>query len=97
MIRLVRTCLRSPEQYDAYLGEQKVGYLRLRHGEFTVEYPDCDGETIYTACPAGDGDFDDAERDYFLRFAVDAILRRIEAGKPLGRPPAPDVKYEIVR
>lgn len=30
-IHLVKTCEACPEQYDAYLGEKRVGYLRLRH------------------------------------------------------------------
>jgi plasmid stability protein len=32
VVRLVRTCFACPEQYDAFIGEEKVGYLRLRHG-----------------------------------------------------------------
>ena len=95
MIRLVMTCGGCPEQYDAYLDDEKVGYLRLRHGAFRVDYPDCGGETIYEASPYGDGNFTEDERDYYLRFAVDAIERRIASGKA-SRAPAPDVKYEIV-
>lgn len=79
MIRLVLTCGACPEQYDAFDGEVTVGYLRLRHGRFTVQFPDVGGELIYGACPIGDGVFMDDERDYFLRFAVDAIQRRVAA------------------
>ena len=96
VIELVRTCYACPEQYDAYLGGKKVGYLRLRHGEFRVDYPDCMEETIYRACPEGDGIFVDSERDYYLRFAVDAILKRIAAGKPNEKPAAPIVEYRVV-
>jgi hypothetical protein len=96
VVRLVLTCGACPEQYDAFLGERKVGYLRLRHGAFRVDFPECGGETIYEANPNGDGIFDKDERDYYLRFAVAAILRRLDTGRPPERPPAPDVKYEII-
>lgn len=92
MIELRLTCGACPEQYDAFLDGQQVGYLRLRHGHFTVEYPDCGGETIYEASPSGDGSFEDAERDHYLRFAVDAITRRLAGHAPDAR----DVEYKIV-
>lgn len=97
MIKLVLTCGACPEQYDAFdEAGNKVGYLRLRHGGFMVDYPDCGGETIYQADPHGDGCFDDDERDYYLRFAVDAIEKRIKNGpQPQEKPEAPDVKYTI--
>ena len=47
-ITLKLTCSACPEQYDAFVGARKVGYLRLRWGEFTVEHPDCGGEMIYS-------------------------------------------------
>lgn len=95
-VRLVLTCGACPEQYDAYIGDEKVGYLRLRHGSFRVEYPYSGGETIYRANPEGDGMFKQHERDYYLKCAVGAILKRVETGQPMdGRPPAPDVEYEI--
>jgi hypothetical protein len=97
MIRLVKTCSACPEQYDAYHGDDRVGYLRLRHGEFRVDAPDCGGLTIYRATPLGDGEFEDHERDYYLRFAVKAIEDWMAAGWPmeLSPPPAPDVQYEV--
>lgn len=94
IVRLVLTCEECPEQYDAFIGQDQVGYLRLRHGQFRVDYPDCGGETIYTAEPIGDGIFEDHERDRYLRFAVDAILRRHFDG-PFEIPAVPDVRYEI--
>jgi hypothetical protein len=96
MIRLVQTCRAYPEQYDAF-DEQgnQVGYLRLRHGVFTVDCPDSMGKTVYDAGPEGDGEFEDNERDYFLRFAVDAILKWMKFGLQK-KPEAPDVEYEIV-
>ena len=73
VVRLVQTCSAYPEQYDAHIGEQKVGYLRLRHGDFRVECPDVFGETVYEASPYGDGFFDDDERTGFLEAAKEAI------------------------
>jgi len=96
VVHLKLTCSACPEQYDAFLGNVQVGYLRLRHGSFRVDYPECGGDTIYEASPCGDGAFDDDERDYYLRFAVDAILRRHRDGAA-ERLAAPDVKYIIER
>ena len=75
-IRLVRTCVACPEQYDAFLGEEKVGYLRLRHGSFTVHVPDWDGELVLETCPHGDSEFEDWERDVHLGAAKAAIFAR---------------------
>lgn len=93
MIRLRLTCVACPEQYDAFDGDKQVGYLRLRHGGFTVECPDVGGVLVYEAHPVGDGIFEDNERDYFLRFAVDAIQKWMRG--EFKRPAAPDVRYEI--
>ena len=74
--RLDRTCFAFPEQYDVYIGDEQVGYLRLRHGEFYADYPECGGETVYTASPNGDGIFDLDERMQYLTAAIDAIDKR---------------------
>ena len=92
MIRLKQTCGGCPEQYDAFDGDKQVGYLRLRHGGFTVQCPDVNGEYVYDASPSGDGIFDSEERYYYLKCAVNAIERWI---KGEGKPPAPDVQYTI--
>jgi hypothetical protein len=73
-IRLELTCGACPEQYDAFIGDELVGYLRLRHGNFTVECPDCGGKLVYRANPKGDGLFDDDEREEYLSAAKQAIL-----------------------
>ena len=77
-IKLVRTSLAMPEQYDAFdeSGEQ-VGYLRLRHGRFRVDFPAVGGQTIFEARPKGDGIFDDDERDFYLQQACDALAARL--------------------
>ncbi len=95
MLTLVKTCEACPEQYDVYDGTVVVGYLRLRHGRFRVDVPTCGGTTIYEASPDGDGMFEDHERDYYLRFAVDAIERHLRGETPDMKPPAPNVPYQI--
>jgi hypothetical protein len=73
-IELVETCGACPEQYKAFVGKKQVGYLRLRHGLFRVDFPDCGGKTIYDACPKGDGIFEYDEREFYLNEAKKAIL-----------------------
>lgn len=78
MIKLVQTCGACPEQYDALDDDgRKVGYLRLRHGEFTVDYPDVRGKTILTVYPKGDGCFAAEEREGYLNLAIQAIEQEI--------------------
>ena len=78
-IRLEKTCPGFPEQYDAFVGDKRVGYLRLRHGTFRVECPGIDRgildayETVYCSRPDGDGLFEEYEREYELGKARAAI------------------------
>lgn len=72
-IELRQTCFACPEQYDAFLNGEMVGYLRLRHGYFRVEVPDVRGELVYSADTRGDGAFDPEERDEHLNAAREAI------------------------
>lgn len=74
-LRLVCTSAACPEQYDVFDGDRQVGYLRLRHGRFRADVPDCGGETVYEANPKGDGTFGDEERVSFLAKAVREIRR----------------------
>lgn len=84
-IELKQTCGESPEQYDAFYKGKQVGYLRLRHGEFRVAYPDCGEETIfYSEEMQGDGKFKDDERDEFLQKAKQAIVKRLKEEKEEG-------------
>ena len=76
-IELTLTCGACPEQYDAFVGEKQVGYLRLRHGHFRVDFPECGGETIYHAYPNGDGIFDPDEREFYLTEAKRAIVTKL--------------------
>lgn len=76
MLKLIMTCTSCPEQYDAYLGDTQVGYLRLRHGWFRANVPRSTGKIVYqTEDIEGDGSFaTDAERDDQLSKAAEAIL-----------------------
>lgn len=75
--KLVCTSVACPEQYDVFdsTGTQ-VGYLRLRHGNFRADYPDCGGETIYRSKTKGDGVFSDDERESELNNAIKAIKEK---------------------
>lgn len=74
--KLVCTCGACPEQYHVFDADGKqVGYLRLRHGFFSAEAPDCGDETVYESQPQGDGMFEDDERIPELRKAVAAIKK----------------------
>ena len=65
---LNRTCAAFPEQYDAFDSHWNlIGYLRVRHGLFTVEAPDVGGTIVYKAIiSSGLGYFNDEERLAFL-------------------------------
>lgn len=78
-IKLEMTCGACPEQYEATYNGEVIGYLRLRHGHFMVDYPDAGGETIYEAYPNGDGIFESEERDQYLTEAKIAIINKIKS------------------
>ncbi len=74
------TCPAFPEQYDVYKGKLRCGYLRLRHGTFRADYPECGDDTVYTASPEGDGEFAHAaERETHLRAAIAAIKAAVQS------------------
>mgnify|MGYP001602130932 CR=1 FL=1 len=76
---LEQTCFACPEQYDVWMGDECVGYLRLRHGWF---YAECNGITVYeTNDCKGDGIFEYEEREFFLTEAVKAILKHLVSVK----------------
>ena len=72
------TCYASPEQYDVFRdNEEQVGYVRLRWGSLSCEYPDVGGELIYHADIDGcgwTGRFpSDEERMFHLNAIADKI------------------------
>lgn len=79
VIKLVKTCEASPEQYDAVSPDgTRVGYLRLRWGYFSVTCPGIGGEQVYDSYTNGDGLFDDDEREHELAQATRAIMDWVE-------------------
>jgi hypothetical protein len=74
MIKLIQTCGAYHEQYDAFIHDRKVGYLRLRHGHFTVHCSNTSSITVFEAYTKDGGLFkDDDERKMFLQKAKDTI------------------------
>jgi hypothetical protein len=79
------TCLACPEQYDVYLEDKLVGYVRLRWGGLSCDYPDVGGDQVYTYSWYGKesldgylGQFpDDDQRDYHLEQIAKALYNRI--------------------
>lgn len=67
-----------PEQYDVFKDGKQVAYYRLRWGEFTVDYPDVNGEEIIYHRTNGDGMFDDDERIPYLESAMYALLEQLK-------------------
>lgn len=76
-----KTCGACPEQYDVYDDHENiVGYVRLRWGGLTCEYPDVGGKLIYEAS-VGDGwcgKFENEnQRLRYLNNIADRILEKI--------------------
>lgn len=78
-LELKMTCGACPEQYDVFKDGQQIAYYRLRHGEFTVDCPDVNGELIYSAEPNGDGIFDDNERFVYMTKALRIVLKKMDS------------------
>lgn len=71
---VVMTCGACPEQYDVFLEGKMVGYIRMRHGTFTVDSTGDNTTHLFSAYPKGDGCFqNDEERQFYLDLAVKAI------------------------
>lgn len=68
-----------PEQYDVYKNNQAVGYFRLRHSVFTVDYINNkdDYELIYETHPQGDGIFENDERFKYMSIALHKLLEKL--------------------
>lgn len=74
------TCSACPEQYEVYLNDRQVGYVRLRYGVLRVDYPECLDETIYVKKIGEEytGQFEsNGQRDYYLNLIADLIWEKI--------------------
>lgn len=74
-IKFVMTSIGCPEQYDCYIGDEMVAYVRLRWGHLKVVYPNVFGNIIFEHQfdDTWQGVFDDGEREIWLPKIVDAI------------------------
>jgi len=73
-MKLIQTCSAAPEQYDLMDGDERIGYLRLRHGHFAAHAYGPSGPIVYKADTIGDGLFESHERDQHIKNAVAAII-----------------------
>jgi hypothetical protein len=63
------TCGACPEQYDVFINDKQVGYVRLRGGALRAAYPDVEADYTYEVYfdNVWKGCFeDDNERDFYL-------------------------------
>lgn len=74
-LTLELTCRSHPEQYDVFGdGDERIGYLRLRHGEFTVSTDGPFDGVLYRGTYGGNaGEFEDDDRERWLTAAVKDI------------------------
>lgn len=75
-IDLVQICGACPEAYNAFKDGMHVGYLRLRHGVFTVDYElgGYNPERVLKIEPNGDGIFEYDEREAYLKLACELLI-----------------------
>lgn len=50
-----QTCFACPEQYDVFLENEQIGYVRLRWGHLSASYPDVGGADVYSTVIGVDG------------------------------------------
>lgn len=76
------TCSACPEQYVVFAANgRQVGYVRLRWGYLSAEYPYCGGELVYEFSwdDGWLGMFpNDSDRTYHLGQIANALQRKIE-------------------
>lgn len=77
-LELKMTCPACPEQYEIFKDGNQIAYYRLRHGTFSVDFPDHMGKTILEIDTVGDGIFDEKERLVCLTKAMRSILKELE-------------------
>lgn len=77
----IETCSACPEQYDVKDERgNMVGYVRLRYGGLTCEYPEVGGELIYSQYFGEDwmGCFEsDEQRKNYLSIIANKIIEKI--------------------
>ena len=72
-LRLEKTCSMCPEQYDVFLEDRQVGYIRVRWGGMWVSCPRAGGEMVYHNPDVGFGFLTDKEREELIPLALEKI------------------------
>src|SRR4051812_8697546 len=67
------TCRDAPEQYEVTKDGVASGYIRVRWGGMSVDYPDAAEEGLYDGPVDGFAGFTDHERETKLLFALGLI------------------------
>lgn len=68
-----QTCFACPEQYDVYCGTRKVGYVRLRHGVFSVSTADMVTDLFTRAFPLEDSEATESEELILIMESFNSI------------------------
>jgi hypothetical protein len=68
-----------PEQYSVTRDGNPHGYIRVRWGGVSVDYPDAGDEALYEGTVDGFGGFTDHEREAELLFALGLIAARMRS------------------
>lgn len=73
------TCGACPEQYDVFVNDKQVGYVRLRGGALRAAYPDVHADYSYNHQfqDGWKGCFDnDNERDFYLDIIAEHLYNK---------------------
>lgn len=71
------TCRDAPEQYEVTKDGSPSGYIRVRHGGMSVDFPEAAEEELYDGPVDGFAGFTDHERESKLLFALGLIAARM--------------------
>ncbi len=71
------TCRDVPEQYEVTKGGLACGYIRVRRGSMSVDYPNAGDEGLYDGQVDGFGGFTDHEREAKMLLALGLIAARM--------------------
>ena len=71
------TCRDAPEQYEVTNDGMPSGYIRVRWGGMSVDYPEAGDEELYEGSVDGFASFTDHEREAKLLLALGLIAARM--------------------
>lgn len=76
-VTVTLTCRVVPEQYEITKDGVASGYIRVRWGGMSVDYPEAGDEELYDGSVDGFGGFTDHEREAKLLLALGLIAARM--------------------